>query len=503
MAYRKEPAGGGLRGAWRELVAEIELCDAMLYADEPCARALAAAIGLPALLERGVRNVLPLGSLPAGTVHDLGSENEDPPTRAVIFCATPLPQAYASIRAALQQPGTAWRDVAILASVTDAEHNFAEQHDHAGSTSTPRVPNSALERCKQFVVDCLNEVAQVAAQNETTSNAELARGSGCATSATVTVTEMPMPMQACPLGDSTFLLPSPDGSPTSDLASLLPIDLEPSAAMVRTAEATSCASNAPRHDKEQTCVAQDELLASQLSRLLGALSVRPTIYAMGERAIRVGGHMVSSESEAEMSAKVHGTDPSSNAATTTPLSLVLLDRSLDLVAPSMPHLHPLSLLLSAEGAHPSDIGLDGVLHSLDASTAHIFEALLSRRPQEVNLHLLRALMLAAEAEGVELRIPPRPSADEIRKLVAFLRKAFAVGTLGEATQDGDPDGEQAILKSDGEDGKERTRDEDSGRWVNFDSLARCAPTLRAIEALLSPLPTKTEEDVSNAKVSGR
>ena len=53
---------------WRELLlaelSKLDVRDALIFADDPSATALACTLGLPALLELGVTNVLPLGDAP-------------------------------------------------------------------------------------------------------------------------------------------------------------------------------------------------------------------------------------------------------------------------------------------------------------------------------------------------------------------------------------------------------------------------------------------------------
>lgn len=82
-------------------LSRLDLKGAIIFADDRVACSLAWAVGLPALLELGVVNVLRLGDPDTSASPPLSIP--DPTEHAIILCSTFLPEAYSSMRASLCQ----------------------------------------------------------------------------------------------------------------------------------------------------------------------------------------------------------------------------------------------------------------------------------------------------------------------------------------------------------------------------------------------------------------
>ena len=102
---------------WLASLSQLDVVDAVVFADDRAACSLAWAIGLPALLDLGVKNVLRLGEqvavAPAVPWLTQGAKLD----HAIILCSTYLPEAYHTMRSSLCQVWpTAMRECARLCS---------------------------------------------------------------------------------------------------------------------------------------------------------------------------------------------------------------------------------------------------------------------------------------------------------------------------------------------------------------------------------------------------
>ena len=406
-----------------------ELDGAVLFVDDWTAHALAWGVGLPALLECGVRCVVALGEeLPPEAVS------------AVVVCAGYLPELHDALRRSLCATGSPLQRVAIFSSHSHAAHQLADLQPR-GSDGTPA---ELFAHYEAVVTDWL-----CAAQG------------AAAAKPLVRIQQLALPAALSVLGASTFLLPAreasvdlPAGHGGAEAAS--DDEGEPAAGAADTADWSQVG---PARRRELRRV------ASQLQQLLGALNVRPSLFALGRTAALVGRQVqyVPPDSHAAAGASSSGGagGPAAHAAPVD-ASVVLVERALDLVAPALLADHPLHHLLgpllcphvaaavpaapaaeasAAEASAPTGAAGGGGAASVAAAargaaaaeaawgaeaTAEctaLLESLLSRRAQEVPQQLLKSLATLADAEGLELELPARPSLPKLRALLDQLQAA--------------------------------------------------------------------------------
>ena len=428
-----------------------ELDGAVLFVDDWTAHALAWSVGLPALLECGVRCVLALGeALPPEAVS------------AVVVCAGYLPELHDALRRSLCASGSPLQRVAIFSSHSHAAHQLADLQPR-GSDGTPA---ELFAHYEAVVTDWL-----CAAQG------------AAAAKPLVRIQQLALPAALSVLGASTFLLPAgeasvdlPAGHGGAEAAKAA--SSQPARSPRRGDEAEPAAGAADTADWSQVGPARRRELrrvASQLQQLLGALNLRPSLFALGRTAALVGRQVqyVPPDSHASGASSSGAAGGAAAHAAPVDASVVLVDRALDLVAPAVLADHPLHHLLgpllcphaaaaaaatasaaaaaaaaeasAAEASAPTGAGGGGGAASVAAAArgaavaeaaweaeaawgaeataecAALLESLLSRRGQEVPQQLLKSMATLADAEGLELELPSRPSLPKLRALLDKLQ----------------------------------------------------------------------------------
>ena len=108
---------------WLESLSRLPLRDAVLFADDRSACALSWAVGLPALLELGVCNVVRLGDdLIGDAAAPTLPATCDSPSTAVVLCSTFLPEVRAALRVSLRQSGFRFASCTIACTFSDRAH---------------------------------------------------------------------------------------------------------------------------------------------------------------------------------------------------------------------------------------------------------------------------------------------------------------------------------------------------------------------------------------------
>mmetsp|Transcript_37410 Transcript_37410/g.123922 ORF Transcript_37410/g.123922 Transcript_37410/m.123922 type:complete len:236 (+) Transcript_37410:62-769(+) len=192
-------AATSVRDALRAAISELDVAGALLYADDACARSLASAVGLPALLSLGALDVHSLASPPplAGPVR-----------RAVVLCSAPLPQSYAHLRALVLSRGAAFAELDVVTSLTEAEHALAARREagDAAETVAGDAAGTVAAECERKLGEWLREAASSSAASSPAATGPAAPR--------VRVLQVRLPLQACPVGESSlFLLPPCDARP--------------------------------------------------------------------------------------------------------------------------------------------------------------------------------------------------------------------------------------------------------------------------------------------------
>ena len=358
---------------WLEALERLDVDGAVLFADDRAATALACAVGLPMLLdELGVVNVLPLdgsgGGVGGGEDNGDGDSDSDSFDEAsssahvVVLCSTFLPEAYSALRGALTRTH---RDLAltrctIACSYTERAHAAYAPNAAAANAASGGVALGAYEACRAEVARWLG-------------------GDGCGCE--VRVVHLGLPAQLTPLGSAFFLLAADGVRP------LLQCDLPDLRRAAATREERSGGGGGDGSSVEGTAEGappvakvEDALWSSlpaarqrslggvalSLAGMLRAAAVQPTLFTLGATSLLVARELMqhlpdssSSSSSSAAGAAGGGAAPTEGASTapsrpTVDASLLIVDRTLDLVAPSMTNDHPLDRLLNA--AHKADEG---------------------------------------------------------------------------------------------------------------------------------------------------
>ncbi|KOO24609.1 hypothetical protein Ctob_011145, partial [Chrysochromulina tobinii] len=131
---------------WRKSLAQLPLDGAVLFADDRAACALAWAVGLPALLDLGVCNVLRLGDrLASGTPSVLPGAGASSTDRAVVLCSSFLPEAYAALRTSLCHSGFRLTDCTIACTFSERAHR---EYGATAAAPTGALATNAYEACE-------------------------------------------------------------------------------------------------------------------------------------------------------------------------------------------------------------------------------------------------------------------------------------------------------------------------------------------------------------------
>ena len=394
----------------------VELEGAIILADAPGARALASSMGLSALLERGVLNVLPLGALPPNAdrlcVSSVGT-----PERAVVLCSSFNSTTCEAIRRTLCQPALAIRSCFVLCPDAVAAPPRPAAAEEAAAEATEggyeEVSGGDAEVLTGFLREHLrtrtdradNQLsAQVASAAGPPASISAAGVSDAASAVSVRVIRLGLPLELHPIGRSSFLLGAPAHSPR-----MLPT-VGPPLAGTLTKTSTSPPLSPPLSE-----------LAADLLELCTALGLRPMTYALGPLSHALGMQIQREQLELSGGSTGAGSSALQNA------SLVMIDRSLDLVAPSSFSTHPLEAAAAWSGHGGGAPPTARVPEWLQPEHEALAEALLARRAQEVPQQLLKALTEAADEAGVDVpRLPPRPTASALRHFLSELQ----AGPLG-------------------------------------------------------------------------
>ena len=405
---------------WRSALANLDLDNALIFADDRAATSLACAIGLRELLDLGVANILPLGRRPSRVPAPVNPAHAGRPLRhAVALCSTFLPEAYSALRVSLIQPGLQLSQVTVVCGLSDRAHaTYAGVHEAApassasphaspaGTTAAPTPPSlggGAYAACREEVCRWLG---------------------GGEAQVEVRVVQLAVPAQLCPLGSTAFLLPVDGAEPLlhSDLPELQ------RAAVSRGDRSAPLSSLDQLHGQWSALpTARQRSLGACAMALVGwmdAAAIKPSLFALGPTALLVarqinahvgttalpqatsadggggGGagaaattpHSPSRPGQtSQLSASAGGGDTPPPAAATiaeaaggaqatsprqppppsappvarTPVeaSVLIIDRSVDVVAPALRSDHPLDLLLAeAAGAarHAEDVAAGAV-----------------------------------------------------------------------------------------------------------------------------------------------
>ena len=383
---------------WRSALDTVDLRDALLFVDDGAAAALAWADSLEALLARGARNVLRLGDAPPAAAAALclpGGAPNSPPTRAVVLCSTFLPQAHDALRRSLSSAGGGGLASALVLCAHSAAAHAAYQ-----------------ERAAEWAqsTDAYAHYAHVVAE-------WMGGGGGGAPS--VEVRQLELPPALLPLGGGAFLLPA-----GARARPLLESDL---AALPAATGGGGGGGGEGRSDSPRVGGAADvdwsELPADWrrdlggaalgLAQLTSALRVRPAIFTLGRTATLVGRQLLANLPAA--------------GANDDECGLLIVDRSLDAVAPSLHGAHPLQPLLCAAAdagdADGAEGGHGGWVAEAEGGCVALLDALLAQRSErQVQSTLLRTLATVGDDEGVaDVVVPKMPSAPKLRALLDSLR----------------------------------------------------------------------------------
>ena len=299
---------------WRTTLARLELADAVVFADDPAASALACAVGLPALLELGARNVVRLGDAPGPEAFSLPtSAVARPPLHAVVLCSTFLPEAYAALRNSLCD-ASRWHfgRVTLACGYSDRAH--------AAYSGGSDGEEGAYEACR----------------------AEFARWLR-APPPQLHVLHIDLPLSLCAIGSGVFLLPSAEASPL----------LESSLSELRRSAELSGAATPQRLD-ELPWSALDASTqralggcACGLAGMLKAAGVRPVLFSMGTTSTLLARQLMQ-----HLPAAPPATATGSGGSAPPAASLLIVDRSLDYVSPLVRADHPLEQLLATPTPPP-------------------------------------------------------------------------------------------------------------------------------------------------------
>ena len=257
-----------------------------------------------------------------------GGAPNSPPTRAVVLCSTFLPQAHDALRRSLSSAGGGGLASALVLCAHSAAAHAAYQ-----------------ERAAEWAqsTDAYAHYAHVVAE-------WMGGGGGGAPS--VEVRQLELPPALLPLGGGAFLLPA-----GARARPLLESDL--AALPAATGGGGGGGGGEGRSDSPRVGGAADvdwsELPADWrrdlggaalgLAQLTSALRVRPAIFTLGRTATLVGRQLLANLLAA--------------GANDDECGLLIVDRSLDAVAPSLHGAHPLQPLLCAAADAGDADGADG------------------------------------------------------------------------------------------------------------------------------------------------
>ncbi|KAL1520875.1 hypothetical protein AB1Y20_022436 [Prymnesium parvum] len=386
-----------LHALWRDSLARLELSGAVIFADEQAASALAWAIGLPALLQMGVHNVIRLGES-AEVFRQTGT----PPFHAVVLCSSFLPDAYRAIELSLRGSAALFRRVTIASSYSERAHvayDNPEWTDHG-----------AYEACRSEVVGWM-------------------RGGLEATHPLPELRVVPLdvPLHLCPIGSGLFVLP---------LSGALPA-IETHAYSSKGSTASQRAENISWSDLERSCQRSLGGCAAALAGLLKAAGSKPLLFALGPRATLLARQVMQ-----------HLPAHPPHSAAEEAISLLVVDRTVDFVSPSVRTDHPLEQMLTAPPSHPHvptsapstsptreavarrpethpaaiPVATQQRLAANETGCAAIIDNLLPRRCKEIVPLLLKTLVsLAAESDDFDLSLPTRATSGAVRDLSRQLR----------------------------------------------------------------------------------
>ena len=310
----------------------------LVIADDRAAAALATALGLPALLQLGVTNVQRLGD--AHPVLPLpGALCGASPDRILVLCSTFLPECYSALRATLAgSHGWRFSRFTIACSFSERAHAaFAPSPVAATDRTGDATFVGAYDACRSEV---------------------LRWPLACKDQFEVSVVHLALPAQLCPLGSSAFLLPADGVQPLleSDLPELCRIAAarnDGSPALAKLEDVLWSSLPAARRRALGGC-------AVGLADLLRASGIKPTLFTLGPTSLLLArelsqhlpsaGTHVASTVPTPSSAMPTASTASAAAQPPGPIleaSVLLVDRSLDLVAPSLASDHPLDAFLAA------------------------------------------------------------------------------------------------------------------------------------------------------------
>ena len=329
-----------MHAAYLAELTRLELSGSVIFADDRAAYALACTVGLPLLLERGVHNVLRLGDrVRTDTLSLQGSQ--PPPDHAIVLCSTFLPETYSALRASLVHCGLCLNRCTIACTYSDRAHTDylpgSRPAAAATSSATGAEPPPAL---LSAYAACAAEVARW----------PIARPAH-RQPLDVRIVHTTMPLQLCPLGTTAFLLSSEGAQP------LLESDLPEvhKACAARGADAGPPPATLSDVTWSSLPAARQRALGGCAMALVGwlrACALKPTLFALGPTSTLIARqvllHLPTGPASAPADAPPAAADAAAApTATPTDASVLIVDRSLDLVSPSLSTEHPLDALFAA------------------------------------------------------------------------------------------------------------------------------------------------------------
>ncbi len=368
--------------------------------------------------------------------------------RAVVLCSRYLPESMEALRCSLCQPSFTFVRCLIACTFSERAHNV---HSDGGGGG------GAYDACRSAVLRMLRTSVHASGELAATGPASALDDGLCPeASASPLPTEMEvevevvhaqLPVQLCPLGTDAFLLP------IGDADRLLACDLADGAAGAQGDRAAPVApAGAPAGGatgggelgwSDLPAQTQDSLgsVAAALAGMLSAAGIKPSLFALGSAGLLVA-------------RQVQQHLPPAPAAAAG-ASLLLIDRSLDMVSPCMHTDHPLHPLLSpseppptaaepAAAAEPpaaSSTGADAVsddvagparalgtaLACAESSCSSLVDSLLARRGKEVQQLLLKSLAEIVDDEALDhVPLPSKPTLPKLRELLRAVSSDDAV-----------------------------------------------------------------------------
>ena len=445
-------------------LSSLDVTDALIFADDPAAAAIACTVGLPSLLEHGVANVLRLGDTIPSPTHLSLTNNT--PTHAIVLCSTFLPSSYSSIRGSLCQPGLNLSQITIACTFSERAHAEFAAASSSTTTSSAAEPTGAdapLPPTVGAYDACAAEIKLWPIHRSAESDA-------LSPPLDVRIVHLVLPAQLCPLGSAAFLLSADGAQPLleSDLEEMRTEDAPPPSKLDDIAWSSL---PPPRQRSLGGC-------AMSLVGLLRAAAIKPSLFALGSSSVLVARqvlqHLPTSGSgssgtpAAASSPAGSGGDAASSTVSgvePTEASVLIVDRSLDLVAPSLTTDHPLDALFAASDAStdaddpwrslnntasapspadapvaaaaapkpPLPLPIVQALSSAEPACSALLDAILTRsRMKEVHQQLLKLLTGVveeyADEDEDEMDLPlARPTPTALRELLTKLRDTPRIG----------------------------------------------------------------------------